>query len=522
MELTHLQVLVVEDVDSLRKIIAEQLRQMGFGQVLQADSGKQAQEILRNNAVDLMLLDWSMPEGHGQELLDHLRLQEKWQQLPVVLVTANTHRSLVQVAIQYGVLDIIAKPFNAKTLQSRVIQALASHRAKLEAASSSEVSNQLEMSGQDAPLDNAQCVILIVDDLLENLVLMAGLLGDDYQVLQAQDGQSALNYCLSDTPPDLVLLDVMMPGMDGHQVFKRMREHPKASQIPVIFISALDDVDQQLLGLRFGACDYLVKPVQADILKQKIANSLARRRQQNRIKQQHEEIKQYLEQRDSADSIITHDLKGPLATISALAQKFAQEASFPKEWLSEINLVDELALQSIQTINLASDILLIEAGEYEVEAEWFSVLELMEKLAALMQRTFTNKHLAVTFTPEEDISSTFDLMAEPRLCHPLFFNLLKNAFEAAPPHTNIAIRFSREAQLVVIHIENLGKIPESIRERFWEKYATEGKRDGTGIGTYAARLFARAQGGDTRLKVDEAKGMTLVEVRLPAAIDMDV
>lgn len=129
MQLTQMQCLIVEDMDALRKIMAEQLRQLGFGQVLQADCGRQALDMLQRMHIDLLLLDWSMPDGHGQELLESLRQQDKWQDLPIIIVTANAHRSLVEVAMKYGVLDIIAKPFNSKTLQARVLQALTDRKS---------------------------------------------------------------------------------------------------------------------------------------------------------------------------------------------------------------------------------------------------------------------------------------------------------------------------------------------------------------------------------------------------------
>ncbi|MFB2800646.1 ATP-binding response regulator [Shewanella seohaensis] len=518
MQLGQMQCLIVEDMDALRKIMAEQLRQLGFGQVLQADCGRQALDVLQRHQVELLLLDWSMPDGDGQELLESLRQQEKWRDLPIILVTANAHRGLVDVAMKYHVADIIAKPFNSKTLQGRVLQALTRRHKRTQVALSSAMAGKVETTAttETTPALN---VVLVVDDMPDNLAFMAGLLNDEYKVLFAKDGKAALKICQSATPPDAVLLDVMMPEMDGHQVLQALRSEPKSAQIPVIFVSALGEVEHHLQGLRGGAIDYLTKPVQPEILKLKLANVLAQMQRQLALQQECDEMQRLAQLKDNADGIMSHDLKNPLATISALAQKLAQDKSCPKEWLPKINLVDELALQSINTVNLTSDILRIEAGQYALDAEWFSVHEMLKQLLQAAQLTFHSKQLVAYLLPDEDPCSSFDVMGDPKLCHPMLFNLLKNAFEAARPKTKVAISLSRQEGDVLIAIENTGAVPVDIREQFWEKYVTQGKVDGLGIGTYAARLFARAQKGEANLVVDDTKLLTRVELRLPAAVD---
>ncbi|ABI37563.1 response regulator receiver sensor signal transduction histidine kinase [Shewanella sp. MR-4] len=518
MQLGQMQCLIVEDMDALRKIMAEQLRQLGFGQVLQADCGRQALDVLQRHQIELLLLDWSMPDGDGQELLENLRQQEKWRELPIILVTANAHRGLVDAALKYGVSDIIAKPFNSKTLQARVLQALTRRHKRAKSVPTLPIASNAAVTPMSEP-SSAMNVVLVVDDMPDNLAFMAGLLNDEYKVLFAKDGKAALKICQSTTPPDAVLLDVMMPEMDGHQVLQALRSEPKSAQIPVIFVSALGEVEHHLQGLRGGAIDYLNKPVQPEILKLKLANVLAQMQRQRTLQQECDEMQRLARLKDSADGIMSHDLKNPLVTISALAQKLAQDKSCPKDWLPKINLVDELALQSINTVNLTSDILRIEAGQYALDAEWFSVHEMLKQLLQAAQVNFHSKQLVAYLLPDEDPNSQFDVIGDPKLCHPMLFNLIKNAFEAARAKTKVAISLMRQEGEVLIAIENTGVVPVDIREQFWEKYVTQGKSEGLGIGTYAARLFARAQKGEANLVVDDTKLLTRVEIRLPAAID---
>ena len=103
--------------------------------------------------------------------------------------------------------------------------------------------------------------ILVVDDTPDNLFLMSGLFEDRYEVQQAASGAEALLAVMSDNPPDMVLLDIMMPEMDGYEVLRRIRQHPPTANVPVIFLTALSGAQEERLGLTLGAVDYLTKPI---------------------------------------------------------------------------------------------------------------------------------------------------------------------------------------------------------------------------------------------------------------------
>lgn len=117
--------------------------------------------------------------------------------------------------------------------------------------------------------------ILVVDDTPDNLFLMSGLLKDLYKVKVASGGEKALRIAQSDNPPDLILLDVMMPDMDGYEVCRRLKENPGTRDIPVIFLTAKSAVDDERMGFELGACDYIAKPVSPPIVLARVKNHLA-------------------------------------------------------------------------------------------------------------------------------------------------------------------------------------------------------------------------------------------------------
>jgi len=120
-----------------------------------------------------------------------------------------------------------------------------------------------------------KATILVVDDTPDNLLLMSNLLKDDYHVKIATGSEKALKIAASDSPPDLILLDIMMPGMDGYEACRRLKHDPKTMNIPVIFLTSKVEVEDEQKGLELGAIDYITKPISPPIVKARVKNHLA-------------------------------------------------------------------------------------------------------------------------------------------------------------------------------------------------------------------------------------------------------
>ena len=120
-----------------------------------------------------------------------------------------------------------------------------------------------------------KATILVVDDAPDNLLLMSNLLKDSYKVKIASGGEKALRIAVSDSPPDLILLDIMMPGMDGYEVCQRLKHDPKSMNIPVIFLTAKIEEEDEMKGLELGAVDYITKPARPHIVMARVKNHLA-------------------------------------------------------------------------------------------------------------------------------------------------------------------------------------------------------------------------------------------------------
>jgi len=159
------------------------------------------------------------------------------------------------------------------------------------------------------PTSNAIATILIVDDTPTNLALMVELLRTDYRTRVANNGEKAIELTLGTDPPDLILLDVMMPGLTGYDVCRRIKAEPRVRDIPIIFLSAMGSVEDETLGLELGGVDYVTKPIRPAIVKARIRTHLAMARQAR----EREQLVARLELQAVALSTLNHTLEQRIA-----------------------------------------------------------------------------------------------------------------------------------------------------------------------------------------------------------------
>lgn len=146
----------------------------------------------------------------------------------------------------------------------------------------------LAMSRKD--VQPAKPSILIVDDTPENIDILKEVLHGDYTIRAAPSGEVALRIANADPPPDLILLDIMMPNMDGYEVVRKLSENPATRSIPVIFITALADIESEVRGLRAGAADYIIKPFNTVLVRARVATHLALGQARRQLERQNEEL----------------------------------------------------------------------------------------------------------------------------------------------------------------------------------------------------------------------------------------
>ncbi|MDT8991357.1 response regulator [Curvibacter sp. APW13] len=506
--------LVVDDIEAMRKVITHQLRTLGIGKVVSANNGAEALAVLRRQHVDVILSDWNMPVMSGLELLKALRADPELQRIPFVMITAEAERARVQEAIANGVSNLLVKPYTTRSLADRIERARQweSQRSPGRPMATESAMPEPRVASP-APSAGQLPTILVVDDTPDYLRLLTDLFKNDYKVRVCDNGQRALEICCSDTPPDLVLLDVVMPGMDGFEVARRMREHPSAETIPVIFITSLNSVDAQMQGAALGAVDYVSKPIEPDLLKPRVRNFMRYVALHKELQAEFDAMQQLTRLREDVEHITRHDVKAPLAGIMALVQPLMEEG-LRDDQVERLRLVEELALQALEVVNLTTEIYKIETGRFQLRPQAVPIGDILMRVINITRASYSVKAVQWHYALEDLSKGAPQIAGDPVFCYSILQNLMKNACEATPQGGLVRVTLELQDG-VVIRIENAGAVPDSVRATFFDKYSTAGKPNGTGMGTYSAKLLTAAQGGTISMETSDADDRTSITLWFP-------
>ncbi|MBF0153520.1 MAG: hybrid sensor histidine kinase/response regulator [Magnetococcales bacterium] len=360
--------------------------------------------------------------------------------------------------------------------------------------------------------------ILIVDDIPVNIKILASALGSDYEISVATRGAEALETAAA-SAVDLVLLDVVMPDMDGYAVCRALKKSAAAAHIPIIFVTSKNEATDETYALELGAVDFISKPVVPAVVRARVKTHLGLMRALKTLESQNEELRQAEQLREEVDRIMRHDLKSPLNTIIGFADLLRFKLSLNREEEGMFQILQDSGYKLLAMINLSLDLFKMEKGTYTFEAEPVDVVGLVKKICVAGSEMIRYRHLNFKLFLDNmplSMEETFLVLGEETLCYSMLSNLIQNAVEASPPEQTITVRLDRGA-MHRIRIHNQGCIPPQIRENFFDKYVTFGKKNGTGLGVYSARLMAVTQRGTIDFETSEESGTTMC-ISLPPAI----
>lgn len=499
--------LVVDDIAVMRNITVSLLRSFKADHVLSAGNGKEALQIIERQRVDFILSDWNMPVMSGLDLLKVVRKNPRMASTPFVMITVDAARERVAEAIASGVTDLLVKPYSSGQLMDRIANAISKQR-NMPKASVSESPAPAPSAPPDRP------TVLVVDDTPANLQLTYELLKDEFRVRTAASGQKALDICFSDNPPDLVLLDVMMPGMDGFEVAKRLREHPNTETLPMIFITAKTDPQSRAKGLELGAVDFVGKPIAPEILLPRVRNFMRYVTLQKQLQANCDAMMEAARLRENVEQMTRHDLRGPLAGIVSSAQALSGNPALGPEGTRQVDFISESALHVLDTINLSSELFKIESGRFELKPQPVNLNELLARIVKTASANYAGKGVTIKLEKPEASNALFAL-GDPTLCYSLFHHLISNACEAAPPQSKVTATLTGSDTVQVV-IANDGVLPQARRERFFKKTANDVQEGGSSVSAYAARLLTEAQCGQIALHASDTDQRTSLIVNLPS------
>ena len=536
-------ILVVDDYLLIRSSVRNVLAELGFYNVFQADNGKTAQDFMLKQPIDIVVGDWSMPVMSGIELLQWMRGHERYAHVPFMMLTAESNPDSVRMALQAGVNAYMIKPFTVHSFASKFM-AMVGPVDDVPSVSSgqplpdllprpaSEVALQPEPPPPPKPAPAAtapqqsmrptdviglvppiaerlkKCTVLIVDDIPTNIEVLAGALKDEYALKVAITGKKAIEIA-QQFHIDLILLDIMMPVMDGFEVCRILKDDERTRDIPIIFLSARDGVDDVVAGLQLGAVDYVSKPADPTILKARLSAHLSLSTAMHDLKRQNALLVENAHLREDVERMTRHDLKSPIA-VALQGSQLLQESALSDTQRQSVAMIETAASNALEMINRTLDVYKMEKGQYQPALQPFDVGALLLKVAAQTELAFDWKRVRVVFPAPIDT----ECLAEPLLCYSMFSNLFKNAAEASPEGGVITVEAAPGYGSAHFVVDNEGEVAESMRERFFDKYASADKVGGNGLGTYSVKLMAEVQGGGVIM--DSHDGHTRLTVTLPS------
>jgi len=351
--------------------------------------------------------------------------------------------------------------------------------------------------------------VLIVDDMTTNrLVLAQHVQGLGHRVTAAGDGGEALELLRSQSF-DLVLLDVLMPGMDGYAVLEQIKADPDLQAIPVVMISALDEMESVVRCIERGAEDYLSKPFNQTLLRARIGACLEKKRLWDALGEKYRQLQELEKLRDSLTHMIIHDLRTPLTSLLTGLQTV--------ELLGELNVDQrefmDIAIRGGHTllgmINDLLDISKMESGTLTLERESVSARALVDQALDQVGSLAGAKNLSLVADAAPDLP---DLPADAEKLRRTLVNLLGNAVKFTPQDGTITVsaRAQEDGGAVRFTVRDTGEgIPEEAFERIFEKFGQvetrkAGRKMSTGLGLTFCKMVVEAHGG--RIWVESAPG----------------
>lgn len=360
-------------------------------------------------------------------------------------------------------------------------------------------------------INPAEFKLLVVDDVQTNVLLLKALLGKEgYGILVANNGQEALEVIRNENP-DLILLDVMMPGMDGFEVAERLKSEEFRCEIPIIFLTALDDTQSIVNGFKLGVGDFISKPFRKEELMVRIKHQLSLVAARRIIEEKNEELRKTIAGRDKMYSVIAHDLRSPMASMKMLLNTIMMSVEKDKIDPDIFDMLEMSNKTSEEVFSLLDNLLKwtkSQLGKLTVIPQKLDISGLADGVVEVMNSVAEVKHIKLICTDHE----SFFVYVDIEMIKSILRNLISNAVKFSNPDSEIKVGIKAEDGKVIVSVTDSGKgIKKEDQHKLlkdsthFTTYGTNSE-EGSGLGLLLCRDFARKNGGELWFESEENLG----------------
>jgi two-component system sensor histidine kinase/response regulator len=351
--------------------------------------------------------------------------------------------------------------------------------------------------------------ILVVDDTPANLRLLSEMLkAQGYKPRLVPSGKLALTAARA-ISPDLILLDIRMPEMDGYEVCERLKAEPKLKETPVIFLSALDETANKVRGFAVGGVDYITKPFQVEEVLARVETHLSLRRQTRQLEESYAALKQLENMRDNLTHMVVHDMRSPLAVIGgflSLLESY-EAVNLSRNGLQFIREARHSIDELVEMVNSMLDVSKLEAGRLKLHRAECDLGSLAHAVLRRFEPVRGARQL-VLHAPGDPVK----LQADAGLVSRVMQNLAGNAFNYTAADGSIRIEISRAGQDALVTVTDDGPgIPPAYHDKIFEKFVQVedlNAKVGTGLGLAFCKLAIEIHGGRIGVDSELGKGST--------------
>lgn len=366
-------------------------------------------------------------------------------------------------------------------------------------------------------------LVLIVDDEPITRDIMGGLLAREGCDLEfAAGGEEALAK-VEETNPDVILLDIMMPDMDGFEVCRRLKAHDQWRHIPIILVTALGSKEDMLQGFEAGADDFLHKPVSGPELRLRVRSML-------RIKNQYDELEEALRLREELAHLIVHDMRNPITAIIGICELSLMKAQIKQE--EETEDITRIHSQARRLNSFLNDMLIVakmEAGELILHRSKVSLGHFIEQVVQSHQIIAQSRNIRlVTDLPNHPLP----IFLDENLFQRVIDNLVSNALKFSPTDSTVLLRvtyptpqeISKDSVVKIEVIDQGPGVPEEYKERIFDKFEIVAMKDSVstqfGLGLAFCKMVVEAHEGQIYVSPNEPEGSIFTVEIKPVRLDL--
>lgn len=364
----------------------------------------------------------------------------------------------------------------------------------------------------ESKINRSDYKILIVDDVTSNVLLLKILLTNEkFQICTASNGHQCVEVARSEHP-DLILLDVMMPELNGFDTAVILKKDPLTADIPIIFLTALNSPSDLVHGFQVGAHDFLTKPFNKEELIMRVMHQISLVAAKRYIIEQNEKLKRIISNRDKMYSVIAHDLRSPMASIRMVLNLCVNVVTPDMVGEEIFGLLDKANRESEETHDLLDNLLKwtkSQTGRLKVAYQNLELDDIVPGVVDIFTMIAEMKKIKLQYIPSEE---HLKVRADNDMMKTVVRNFISNAIKFTPEGKGIEVYYKKSGEFAKISVRDhgVGIAPERIDTLFHKGETTYGTggEEGSGLGLQLCADFARKNGGDVMVESTLGEGST--------------